>query len=350
MKAVRRFLSFSAVALLAGTLTVSAQTSGEKTLKPSTEQNTPAATIAENPIETAVASNQRNLQKNGLTDRYRIGFLDTLEVQVTGHTNLSAPAASVSPDGTISLPRIKEPIIAVCKTEGELREIITAHMKTILKNPFVTVRTIDQRSQPFAVVGAVQKPGRFYINQKVSLLELLAYAGGPDVENAGSRVQVASGGNTTGCSDTSEAAAEKEIQFQSYNLNDVLKGKTNPLMQPGDIVSILIAEEAYVVGDVIKPTKISLREEMTLQRAIAEAGGTEKTAKVEKVIIQRKDGTSGNKTELVYNLKDIRDGKIPDPQIQGNDIVVVASDRVKSALKDVKEIIKNGLPTAFYRF
>lgn len=349
MKAVHRFLSFSAIALLAGTITVTAQTTNDGTAKTPTEQNTQTAPLVSSPNESAVATNEQNFYRNGMGERYRIGFLDTLEVQVARHPELSAPATSVSPDGTIFLPRIKQPIVAVCKTESELREIITAHLKTVLKDPFVNVRAVDQRSQPFAVVGAVQKPGRFYISQKVSLLELLAYAGGPDVENAGSRIQVARGGNTNGCVDTANAA-EKEIEFQSYNLNDVLKGKSNPLMQPGDIVSVLIAEEAYVVGDVIKPTKISLREEMTLQRAIAEAGGTEKTAKVEKVIIQRKDGASGNKTELVYNLKDIRDGKIPDPQIQGNDIVVVASDRVKSVLKDVKEIIKNGLPTAFYRF
>lgn len=349
MKAVQRFLSFSAAALLIGTITVSAQTTNEGEAKPQTEQKIQAESVINSPIETSVASNQQNFYRNGMGERYRIGFLDTLEVQVARHPELSAPATSVSPDGTIYLPRIKQPIVAVCKTESELREIITAHLKTVLKDPFVNVRAVDQRSQPFAVVGAVQKPGRFYISQKVSLLELLAYAGGPDVENAGSRVQVARGGNTNGCIDTPDAG-EKAIEFQSYNLNDVLKGKSNPLMQPGDIVSILIAEEAYVVGDVIKPTKISLREEMTLTQAIAEAGGTEKTAKIDKVIIQRKEAANGNKTELVYNLKDIRDRKIPDPQIQGNDIVVVASDRVKSVLKDVKEIIKNGLPTAFYRF
>ncbi|WP_167853698.1 hypothetical protein, partial [Escherichia coli] len=66
---------------------------------------------------------------------------------------------SVAPDGTIRLSRLPEyPITVVCKTEQELAKEITALLKQhVYVNPFVSVRAVEQRSQSFAVIGAVVK-------------------------------------------------------------------------------------------------------------------------------------------------------------------------------------------------
>ncbi len=53
------------------------------------------------------------------------------------------------------------------------------------------MRVSEQKSQSLAVLGAVEKPGNFYLNRKVRLLELLSLAGGHDVEFAGGKIQVA---------------------------------------------------------------------------------------------------------------------------------------------------------------
>lgn len=284
-----------------------------------------------------------NPYKNQASEKYRIGFQDTVEVQVFRHPELSL-TVNVSPDGTIMLPRIDKPVIAVCKTERELSETITAYYKSYLKNPFVTARAVEQRSQPFAVFGAVKKPGNFFLNRKIRLLELLAFAGGHDVEVAGSKIQIARTGNISGCAETSEEEnAEENFEFISYNINDVLQGKENPLMQPGDIVSILIAEEAYVIGNVLKPTKVTLNEPKTLMQALAIAGGTDSTANTGKVIIQRQE-PGGAKKELVFNLKDIREQKVPDPQLQANDIVQVSNDKIKSVIGGMRDLFKSTIP------
>src|SRR4030095_17227371 len=49
-------------------------------------------------------------------DRYRIGFQDVLEIYVYRHGDLNQKV-SVNPNGTISLFRLKEPVVAACKTE-----------------------------------------------------------------------------------------------------------------------------------------------------------------------------------------------------------------------------------------
>ena len=129
-----------------------------------------------------------------------------------------------------------------------------------------------------------------------------------------------------------------------------MAGKENPWMQPGDIVSVLEAEEAYVVGNVLKPTRVSLKEPVTLTQAIAIAEGLNDTAKTSRVVIQRQESGSQIKTELAYNLKDIRDKKIPDPLLQANDIVEIPNDKGKSVRKGFLDMIKTIVPGATYRF
>lgn len=286
--------------------------------------------------------------KNRQDEKYRIGFQDTLEVQVFRHPELSL-VVNVSPDGTILMPKIDKPIIAVCKTERELGTFVAALYKSYLRNPFVSVRAIEQRSQPFAVIGAVEKPGSFYLNRKIRLLELLAYAGGPKTEKSGSKIQVARVGNPAGCRENSETENDKVV-FLGYKINDVMNGKENPWMEPGDIVSVLEAEEAYVVGDVKEPAKISLKETVTLTQAIAAAGGIKSEAKTSRVKIQRQEANSPLRTELVFDLKDISAKKIPDPILQANDIVEVPKDGLKAVRNGIIKALSGGVGGIFTRF
>lgn len=280
-------------------------------------------------------------------DRYRIGFEDVIQVTVFRHPELSQ-TMSVAQDGTIVLPRIDQQIVAVCKTERELADLITELYKNYLRNPFVNVRAIEQRSQPFAVIGAVNKPGPFFLDRKIRLLELLAMAGGPDVDKSGQRIQVARVGSRSACADDDTSAAD--VEFIAYNVNDVLGGEVNPWMQPGDIVSVLEAEEAFVVGDVFEPAKLTLKEPITLTQAIAKAGGISSTAKTGKVRILRQQDGSTAKTELVFDLKAIAEKKAEDPLIQGNDIIEVPTDNGKVLKQGIFKVLAGGLGNLFYRF
>lgn len=304
------------------------------------DKNLPENVVSQN-LNKQISDNKSN------NDRYRIGFQDVLQISVISRVYNVQPTISVGDDGTILLPRINQPIVAVCKTQRELADLITELYKNFLRQPYVNVTILDQRSQPFAVIGAVNKPGSFYGNQRIRLLTLLAQAGGQDVENAGSRIQVARVGNVSGCNPTDDV--DDDLQFFSYDLNDVLTGKDNPWLQPGDIVSVLIAEEAYVVGDVVEPTKIQLREAVTLSEAIAQAGGTTDTSKVTKVVIHRKEKGNPIRNELVFNLKDIRSKKAEDPILQGNDIIEISTSQSKVIKKGLLDVITKGLPNIFYR-
>ena len=160
-------------------------------------------------------------------DRYRIGFQDTLEIQIFRHPELNQ-RVNVNTNGTITLFRLDQPIIAVCKSERELaNEIAAAYAKNYLRNPEVNVIAVEQRSQAFAVMGAVEKPANYFINRPIRLLELLAQAGGP-TDKAGSRLIVARTGSRSNCRMTAQRSAEDDdFEILHLSLKDVLEAKQN---------------------------------------------------------------------------------------------------------------------------
>ncbi|MDQ4121804.1 MAG: polysaccharide export protein [Acidobacteriota bacterium] len=281
--------------------------------------------------------------------KYRIGVGDEIIVEVFKHPEYSV-IRRVNERGVIALPRIEQPIQAVCKTENELSEEIASYYKKYLRQPFVNVYVKDYKSQPVAVMGAVDKPGPFFISRQMTLIQAISLAGGPTKE-AGSKVLVARMGDVNLCSLPDSAAGNTtgegalKGKFYTYNLRRVMEGdnSANPLMEPGDIVSILEADRAYVIGNVKEQKTILLKEPRTLTQAIAEAGGVDTSTKMRQIFILRQD-ENGNKSRIPYDMLAINSGKEKDPFLLPNDIVEVPTDPKKSNLETLKKALFNGLP------
>jgi polysaccharide export outer membrane protein len=231
-------------------------------------------------------------------------------------------------------------MIAACKTERELANDIAKEYETFLKNPFVNVVVAEQRSQSFGVIGAVEKPGSFYISRRIQLLELLALAGGPNKE-AGSRLIIARTGSSAACRRQGEA--EAEVAFLNFRIRDIQEGKANVWMRPGDVVSVLDADLIYVYGSVKKPGEVKMKEPLTLRQAIASAEGFTSTAATGNIRVLRQVGDAGEWSEVKYDLKDIDRGKIKDPVLAPNDIVAVSGDAAKSILQGLARSVTGGL-------
>lgn len=351
MKAVRfiaviGFLSSSLLASAAGLFAQDNQDqkSEQTSEKPQADKN--AVKIEQIPGNLSTV----NLQPS--QERYRIGLHDVLEINVYKHPDLSQRGIRLDESGSIRLPRIDVPIAAVCKTENELsEEIIELYKKSYLRDPYVTVFVKEQNSQPLSVIGAVQKPGNFFTNRRLTLLELLSYAGGQDVDRAGTKVQVARVGGISGCNteDESERAETGKVAFFKYKLADVLEGKTNPLMRPGDIVVVFETEQIYVTGNVVRPQAIQLKRSYTLTEAIAAAGGVLPASNKNRVKLSRQDATGSIKEEAVYNLSDIKNKKIPDPILQPNDIVEVPTDKAKDFTNNLVRALTGSVGNIFWR-
>ena len=138
MKAVKLLpvLCFAIVLSVWSVQTVSAQIKPDQTKVVQTSANRDDSPDADNlPADQDVGRNRNN-------ERYRIGFQDTLEVTVTKHPELSQ-VVSVNSDGTINMPRIDMPIVAVCKTERELKQTIENLYKSFLRTPLANSPNVN---------------------------------------------------------------------------------------------------------------------------------------------------------------------------------------------------------------
>lgn len=287
------------------------------------------------PSTTATAGQQAPPADRALTgdaparggDSYYIGAGDVLDVRIFNRPQLSREAVRVDGRGMIRMPLIDGEIQAACRTEAGLaREIETRYLK-YQRNPHVDVFVKEFQSQPVAVIGAVNLPGRFQLQRPMHLLELLSFAGGP-TERAGARVQVAHSVAPSPCaaqSGTGAADDDAADVLSSYRLNDTLRGagQSNPLVRPGDIVNLPEAEQAFIVGNVLRPSTIDLKEPVTVSRAIARAGGVMPDTKRDKVRILRQAPGSANKTEIFVDLGAIEKRQAEDVALQADDIVDV---------------------------
>ena len=261
--------------------------------------------------------------------RYRIGPGDVLDIKVFNKPQFSREGVKVDPRGMIRMPLVKQEIKAACRNEDELAAEITTRLKEYVREPEVIIQIKEYLSEPVAVLGAVRSPARFQLQRRVRLLELLTFANGP-TDNAGRTIQVVHMGPLSSCGDASKTEgntlAESEAgQIDYYKLTDTLRGdeKANPYVQPGDVISIQIADQVYVIGNVVRPTSLALTDPMTVSRAIAMAGGPAIDTKKSEIHIVRQTPGSTEKKDIVVNLDAINHHKAEDVVLMANDIVDV---------------------------
>ena len=270
--------------------------------------------------------------------QYRIGAGDILEVHVFNRPQLSRDAVRVDGRGLIEMPLLDEGIGAACKTESELAHEIENRYLRYQRNPHVSVFVKEFNSQPVAVIGAVVQPGRFNLQRRVRLLELLTFAGGPK-ETAGERVNLVRAPETT-CPATTVApnrGNSTRSDLISFRLSDILKGDNaaNPYVEPGDIISLPEAEQAFVVGNVFKPTTINLKEPVTVMRAIAMAGGVMPDTKLDRVRIIRQPRPGSAETEIFVDLSAVKNHESENIVLQSGDIVDVATSGGKRFFRNL---------------
>jgi polysaccharide export outer membrane protein len=284
--------------------------------------------LAQNPTETP-----RNVPASAIDDsagggRYLVGPGDILDVRVFGNGDLNS-TVEVDADGNISsLPFIEAPIRAKCRNEKEIQASITeAYAKYLLK-PRVSVRITERRSrQPAVIFGAVRTPQRVDMRRRVRLHELLATSGGI-TQNASGTIQIMHT-EPEMCAEpdkTGQPPTTTDIgQLEVYQIADVKTGqeKADPIIRPGDVVIVTEGEPIYITGAVGAPHEMTLKDGLTLHRAIMMSGGVTRIAKSNEVHIYRvKEGKIGSE-DLKVNYDAIRKGQEKDILLKAYDIVDV---------------------------
>ncbi len=242
------------------------------------------------------------------------------------------------------MPLINEEIQAACRTENELAKDIASRYLPLMRNPQVDVFIKEYNSRPVAVIGAVNTPGRFQLQRRIRLLDLLSYAGGP-AERAGGNIQVVHGAPFAACETRMSGSTTEAMGIGVFKLRDTLAGnpRSNPYVRPGDVITVLEFEQIYVIGNVIRPSGFPLKERITLSQAIAMAGGTLPDSQSDRIRIVRQNPSNNIQQEMIVDLKAITKRQAPDVVLQPNDIVEVPTANGKRFLRNILEGVVPGI-------
>jgi polysaccharide export outer membrane protein len=107
---------------------------------------------------------------------YIIGLNDKLTIRVIGSNDINGDFV-VSQAGAVSLPLIGA-VQAAGQTEQALSKIVTEKYRAYLKNPNVSVGVTGYDSYKIYITGEVRRPGVFTFQEKTTLLQGIATAGG----------------------------------------------------------------------------------------------------------------------------------------------------------------------------
>lgn len=115
-------------------------------------------------------------------------------------------------------------------------------------------------------------------------------------------------------------------------IGDQLKGRY--LRNPQISVNVVKSRpKVFTVDGAVKaPGNYPIIGKMTLQQAIATAQGADQIANLNNVVIFRT--VNSQKTAALFSIKDIRAGRLEDPQIYGNDIVIVGESAARRFFRD----------------
>jgi polysaccharide biosynthesis/export protein len=212
---------------------------------------------------------------------YIIGPEDVLEIQVWERRDLNQ-TVFVRPDGRTSLPLVGE-IMVAGKTVQELQDHLAKVYDKTSPNAVVTVMVKEIKSRPVYFVGGFGRPGPMQLTRELSLMQAISIVGG-----------VVPGG------DAEKGYVLRGDKRIAVDFNKLLqKGDLtqNTQLESGDTVVVPIADMVFVQGEVRAPSPIKYTNDLTVLKAITQAGGLTPLAASGRVDLLR--GRTGEKKERI---------------------------------------------------
>jgi polysaccharide export outer membrane protein len=229
---------------------------------------------------------------------YRIGPQDLLLITVVDEPELTGKFP-VDSDGMFTYPYLNR-VKAAGLTAAEVQAQLGAQLRNgYLRNPQIRVEVELFRSQSVFVIGEVRQAGKIPMTgATMSLLEALVAAGSPTPQ-ASSEI-IVQRKNVDG-------RPGEEIRV---NRRDLELGKTDIVLRDGDIINVPQAQRFYVDGYVRNPGFYVLDLGMTVQQAIALAGG-----------LAERGSDRGITASRVVNGKNTTVGVRLEDKVQPNDVI-----------------------------
>jgi polysaccharide export outer membrane protein len=221
----------------------------------------------------------------------------------------------VSDAGAIELPLVGAFAVngmTTAEAAQSLQRVLTAKYVN-RANVSIVVKQFENK--PLSIVGAVAKPGALNISGRYTLLQAISAAGGL-TSQAGKRIYVMR---------TAASGLTDILEIRTDDLFRASSGKWNVPLFPSDVVNVpaRTVVKVFCMGEVKSPGALEFDadDRITLLSVIAKAGGL--TNRASKSIRIKSRGADGRDVETVVNYNRVVSGDIADPQLSGDDVVIV---------------------------
>jgi polysaccharide export outer membrane protein len=236
-----------------------------------------------------------------------LGVGDVLNVLVYGRPELTT-TTYVADDGTITMPLAGPVQIAGLSPAAAAEAVAAVYSRAqLLRNPQITILLMQSRSQQVSVLGEVRAPGRFPVDSTMSVLDLLAAAGGT-TETSADTVFVLRPG---------EAGNLDRHPVSLRGLEDGRQPLQFLVLRGGDTVFVPPADQFYIYGEVQAPNMYRLEPEMTVLQAISRSGGLTGLATTRRIDVERR-AEDGTVAAVKLKLTD---------RVQPNDVIRIREGR-----------------------
>jgi len=192
---------------------------------------------------------------------YLLGPGDTVHITVYNNPDLSTETR-VSQEGNLTFPLLGAvPVggLSVAQTEKKISSLLVEG--GLVKQAQVNIIVTQFASQQVSLLGDINKPGRYPLENASTLFEVLAMAGGIS-PNGSDIVSVLS-------------KQDGKTEKYDYDLPDLLLngGGTGIMLNANDIIYVPHAPMYYIYGEVQRPGQFRLERNMTVVQALAAGGG-----------------------------------------------------------------------------
>jgi polysaccharide export outer membrane protein len=307
----------------------------------------------------------------------QIGRGDILEMQVvTGAEKGDAKTwpLVVQNDGSVEVPLIGKVSLVGLDVDAARQSITAASVERgIYRQPTVTLKVNERRSNHVTVVGAVQDPGNYQLPVTGSdLLSALVKAGGLS-EDADTVVEIRRAPRSTGSDSLPSTPTESIIAQVGYDAPssatssadlataqtfaiDLVAATQQPVpsafrLGDGDVVTVRRRPPRFVqvIGLVNRPDRIRIPpgQNPTVLDAIAMAGGvTESIA--DRIIIVRKVPGRVEPLKIEVSISEAKKSAAGNPVLADGDVVSVEETPVTFAVSAMKHLIRIGVNSATF--
>jgi polysaccharide export outer membrane protein len=223
----------------------------------------------------------------------QIGPGDSITISVYDQPDMTA-TVYVSDDGTVPVALAGPVHVAGLSPAGAAQAIEKALRDgKFFNEPHVTISIVQVRSQRVSVLGEVATAGRYAIDSKTTIFDLLAQAGGVK-DTAATTIYLL----------RTENGETARYPIDLRTMGGSAAAPPTLSLRAGDTVLVPKAQEFYIYGEVSAPAKYRLEPNMTLVQAIVRAGGVTLRGSRNRVEIQRK-GPNGQTISIKGKLDEL---------------------------------------------